>query len=524
MLLLLSSWVKQVQNLLNRSELFVLLFVVLNLCITIPLAATLNIWIDEAYSLHTTSHDLGYAISQAIHFEEQAPLYFILLWLWRNVGESVFFARLFSVLCIALTVLVGARLSVKVLGEQVHPAWIAGAMAINPFLVWAAVEIRLYALSILLSSLLLLFFYEGYCKPTCSLINRRLYIFLAIVSLYTHYFLGFLIAAQGIIFFALNFRQKSTLIHLYLRDLAILLLAFLPLSIVVVQQFSYLSTSTFGRVDQISISWVDSIKQSMGGALLYLLPAEMGKPSPAQWRAMRVLIVSSALFVAGRYRYRIQFSHWLFWGILLVLCIGFLITFEFSDSIHFRHSCVMAVPVLFALISTYTLAQNSTRRIIFTLWLIMTLILNTFSLVSAYAPLTKVGDYARVAKYLETHEIRSQPVLVFSPEIKLALSYYYDGVNQLIALPKPEDFQSYDTGDFMLTREQEIRQALKFTSFPPQTLWLVTDTSHITRNDTYHQSYKILEAFINKYYSIKINQEFNGSNIKQLEQNRWTDR
>ena len=78
------------------------LIVCLNLAITVPLAAILNIWTDEAYTLNTTGKNLSYALVQAINFESQAPLYFILLNIWRSVNDSIFWARLFSIICVVL--------------------------------------------------------------------------------------------------------------------------------------------------------------------------------------------------------------------------------------------------------------------------------------------------------------------------------------------------------------------------------------------------------------------------------------
>ncbi|HEV7180287.1 MAG TPA: hypothetical protein VGN11_10450, partial [Candidatus Baltobacteraceae bacterium] len=63
------------------------------------LAYVLNIWQDEAYTLQTTSRGIVYAFHQAVAFEQSAPLYFLALTLWRHINDSVFFLRLFSVLC-----------------------------------------------------------------------------------------------------------------------------------------------------------------------------------------------------------------------------------------------------------------------------------------------------------------------------------------------------------------------------------------------------------------------------------------
>ena len=61
------------------SENIITILILLNLGITIPLAIKLNIYIDEAHSLITTSKTISFSIDRALNFEVQAPLYFIIL-------------------------------------------------------------------------------------------------------------------------------------------------------------------------------------------------------------------------------------------------------------------------------------------------------------------------------------------------------------------------------------------------------------------------------------------------------------
>lgn len=79
----------------------------LHIAAALPLLLGLNLWVDEAYSLHTSHQPLGQVIVQAMRFEQQPPLYFAVLALWRWISPSVTWARLFSLLCTTLTVVVG---------------------------------------------------------------------------------------------------------------------------------------------------------------------------------------------------------------------------------------------------------------------------------------------------------------------------------------------------------------------------------------------------------------------------------
>ncbi|HYP50856.1 MAG TPA: hypothetical protein VEQ34_07940, partial [Pyrinomonadaceae bacterium] len=93
---------------------FVWLLVAAHLAVAIPLAWVLNLWIDEAWTMQTTARGVGYALSEGVSGERQAPLYFVLLAVWRFFDESLFFARLFSILCTAASVFVFDRIADRI--------------------------------------------------------------------------------------------------------------------------------------------------------------------------------------------------------------------------------------------------------------------------------------------------------------------------------------------------------------------------------------------------------------------------
>ncbi|MET0752466.1 MAG: glycosyltransferase family 39 protein, partial [Pyrinomonadaceae bacterium] len=143
----------------EKKFLFILIF--LHLAVALPLAFYLNIWADEASTLHTTQNGFFNAFNNLFDEEKQAPLYFLLMSLWRKLSDSIFFARLFSIICSAL--------AIKCFFDFAREIWkdktarlVAAFFALHPFLFWASLEIRLYSLVILLSVLLVKFFYVGY--------------------------------------------------------------------------------------------------------------------------------------------------------------------------------------------------------------------------------------------------------------------------------------------------------------------------------------------------------------------------
>lgn len=504
----------------SRKNLVVLLLITINLAITVPLAAVLNIWFDESYSLNTSGQGLGYAISQAIHFEEQAPLYFALLTLWRSLNDSFFFARLFSVLCIALTIYVAALLS-KRFFRDLHPGWIAAAIAIHPIAIWAAVEIRLYAFSILLSSLIVLFFFEGYLKQKPNKFARLAYIVLATSALYTHYFLGFILFANAIVLLGRGKRFRH-----YCLDMVISGILFLPMVWIVIQQVFYLSNNYAVYVNDTAVPFIDSFKISFGGIPKYLLPdirSPLAGSLTSIWKLLRVCLISVLFFILFKERRNITKNNIIIWLITVVTAAIFFIAFELVDAIYFRHSSLMLVPSLLSMFGVFYLIKGSARKRVLSIWLTATLLLNGSALAITYSPLAKSGDYGRVAAYIEANEEPNQAILVFDPQVAMSLEHHYKGVNSLLALPEKEDFKVYDYSEFTLDSEQQITTALAQLPDEHSDLWLVTYTDFQGGLlPVYERSYQILEKFVDTYYTIETDRDFYGSNVRLLHQSRRT--
>jgi len=52
-------------------------------------AAHLGTWTDEEYTLATTSRGPLYALEQALDYELQAPVYFVVEAIWREANSSL---------------------------------------------------------------------------------------------------------------------------------------------------------------------------------------------------------------------------------------------------------------------------------------------------------------------------------------------------------------------------------------------------------------------------------------------------
>ena len=83
--------------------------------------------------------------------------------IWRTLNSSIFFARLFSIICSVASIKLFAGLAHRLFDKQMA-ILVTAFFAMHPFLIWASLEIRVYALVILLSVLLLKLFFESFME------------------------------------------------------------------------------------------------------------------------------------------------------------------------------------------------------------------------------------------------------------------------------------------------------------------------------------------------------------------------
>src|SRR5580704_14874814 len=432
----------------------------LNLAVTLPLAYILNIWQDEAYTLQTTGRSLLYAFTQALSFEQNAPLYFVFLTAWRHMGTSIFFLRLPSILCIALAIALVPELSRRYI-PSIDPGLATLVAAWNPFVIWAAVEMRVYALVILLSALLLLSFFDAFLARRPSKVSAVAYAVCCVLALYTQYYLGFLIAAQGLTLLLLARRQVGR----FALCAAAAGLAFAPMLAIVpaqVQNFkSAFTPPSFPRAVEVL------------GAILarYALPLSFPH---AKLAYLVVAIAAIAAAVAARKKFTGNGD-----GTILLITIRTFLRRPLHERAALAWSCVA-------------------------------LLASTATLVQTYAPLAKPGDWVRATAYLRAHERPREPIVVFEAENALPLAHYYNGPNRVVAIPRGVDFRRYDVSGFVLHSTSEVEAAVP----PAPRVWLVTAGECSSANIRF--GCDVLERFVATRYRVVSDVSFYGSRIRLL--------
>ena len=428
-------------------------------CLCLPLAYYLNIWQDEAYSLHSSGAGIVDAFRRGVGFEAQAPLYFVVLAAWRAVDPSAFFARLlslaFSLSTLALTWLFARRYLTKI-----KPYIVVAAVAFNPFTVWAAVEIRPYAASIAISAALLWLLFRGYVDRGRP-VWRVLYVCVAIAGTYTQYYVAFLLPAHAV---ALAILGRRDALRSFCAGGAVFALALLPLALVLPEQFqSYhafavafstpryaMATVLFGYT--FPHGWIGTWghRPLLNGSYLAvsLVPVLLGLrfTGGASGVTKALLAMVATLLL-------------IYTAVIVVAHVHVLIP---------RHTLVMLVPLL-----ACCFAALERRRLVLGVFLAIYAGFAVMSLWTQFHALSKVGDWRRVASYIAANSGPADGVALFNAEAAVPFAYYFTKRIPVAPIPKPMSFDRFDEGSFVLHDAGEVARSFGRFSALHERIWLV---------------------------------------------------
>jgi hypothetical protein len=479
-----------------RTSPLVLAALCVNLALTLPLAYLLNIWQDEAFTLQTTSHGLGYAFQQAIVFEQNAPLYFLLLSAWRHLGDAIFFLRLPSVLCIAAAIALVPGL-VRRYVPKADAGLVTFLVACNPFVVWAALEMRVYALVVLLSALLLRTFFDAFLAEKPTKMAAVAYGACAIIAMYTQYYLAFLIAAQGVTL--LIYRPRA--LGRFALCAVAAALAFAPmLAIVPAQVQNFRSGFTPPTL-------LRSIVVLFAILLRYELPLLFAHAKIAYLAFGAGVAVA---LVALRRNFAPS-GDTIVLVMTAVACVLFAVA-TYVGGVHVldRHAASLYLPITLCVFAAMSFLRPPWQRTVTLVWFGVALVASAAALVHTYAPLAKPGDWIRATAYLRAHERPGEPIVVFEAENALPLAHYYDGPNRIVAIPQGVDFHHYDVTQFVIHSPADVDRVMPRAPH----LWLITAGECASANIVF--GCDPLEGYVALHYRVESDASFFGSRIRLL--------
>jgi hypothetical protein len=132
-----------------------------------------------------------------------------------------------------------------------------------------------------------------------------------------------------------------------------------------------------------------------------------------------------------------------------------------------------------------------------------------------YGPQAKPGDWERVARYLAASEKPDQPILAFQSENALSLSVYYTGVNKIVAVPAPIDFNDVSSSAVILHDAQQLDALLDRLPGSARSIWVVTSPECQEENVDYRCD--IFERVMAQRFSTASRRDFFRSTVRLLQ-------
>lgn len=494
---------------------FTIIIVALYLAVVLPLAYVLNIWMDEGSTLHTTQNGFLYACRNVLADEKQAPLYFLSMSLWRSLNDSVFWARLFSIICGAAAIKFFYDLARRLFdGSQAK--FIALVFALHPFFIWASLEIRGYSLLVLLSVLQLGFFETGYLhfREVDETKGKRARIYFTIFSvaaIYANYYSGFLLAGCFAALIVLKRRRET---KIYFWQMLIVAALISPLLWIIKTQLAVRESGFHA-----GISLLEGLRIVWNHTLNLTFPTELSPDSQASIVSIiRVWLVRlgilAAVFALVKNKFRALDEKVLAFGSIVFGIICFLFAAYLAlGSIHvaLRHYTPLFAPlILFAALFLVRLAPRRS-------WIAFALVfafLFPYSVYKQYPALAKRGDWARVARYIEQNEKPDQPIIIFQNYDALSLPYHYTGVNRILP---DRNFFAWDLqADF--SSDDALKKQTEFvvSEIPPgaREIWLATED--LCQDAETQAACRPLENFVEANYTVLDTKDFYKERVRLL--------
>ncbi|MBS1509714.1 MAG: glycosyltransferase family 39 protein [Bacteroidetes bacterium] len=463
------------------------------------LGLRLNVSNDEIFSLDTSSHNLKGVIGQAYNFEGQPPLYFIVLSLWRHLNSAIFFARLSSIIFIFLSA--GAFYQfIKLITEKKPSRWLVILFLINPYIVWAAEETRLYAFILLITIGALYYLASYYIN------NQRRYliyfVLLGLAGVLTQYLYIFLVVALAL----------PVLLFKGWRALFTYALYSLPIGLLLLYNVFYTTDPmSLAYINSVSISFTDrmlSVLHTPQNLLLGLHMLDVQRV--VRWAFILVFAILFAYTYLKWYTtnqhtnktYFKIFNGSIIAGLVLLLINSVFFAYTKLDY-HDRYLTVgfplfLLIMILF---QTYPVVQ---RSIIYGVLVLCYCIM----LCTQYRYQVKEYDIRSLTKYIGSIERKDEPICFYHKVISLQFKYNYEGKNALIPLPDGLKFDSSYLNK--ITDTVSLEHAIETSSPTAKSYILINDrTESNFEND---DDVRILNSFVSAHYRVTIDTLFIGHN------------
>lgn len=376
--------------------------------------------LDEAQSLWQTNHSLAGTL-RVVANDVHVPLYHILLHIWQTFfGNDIAVARLFSLTIFIIAIPFFYMLARNVL--SVRWALVATVLfSFSPFMNWYGSEIRMYSLLALFSIISQLSFIRILKYDRGWLI----YLAVALLGVYTHYFFFFTLATQVIYYFCNRKQFIGRAFQKFIAIAALVALAFTPWLYYFIQLGAAENTSPllsnpssvdfFNAFSQFAFGFQDDYVNTI---LLSCWP----------------LVVLFGFFaVRKNLRFPPAIIYILMAGVAPVL-LAYVISITITPFFLSRYMVSVVAPLTILVVWFISQYPRKFGIAAISVLSIATILSSFQQYISAHTPVKE--DYQQVAA-LTSQQASAQDLVVLSAPFTIyPFSYYYSGQAQIETLPR----------------------------------------------------------------------------------------
>jgi hypothetical protein len=449
-----------------------------------------SMWVDESYSMYTARLPFEQTVRRSLSYEYQPPLYFALLNLWLHIRNSLLFGRALSTLAMMAFIAVMAAIARR-FGVRRWPL-VACGVACIPAVVWAAAELRGYALLMLLSALTWYFFLEVSSpgrEPRRS--TQAGYVLSAAALMLCFYYGAFVLFGQWLV--AGLTRRQWLRITVLLAIAALALVPLLPL--ISWQMASHPLESEHLHFLEHPLHGVSVVVATIGESITARAPLIERPPVVALLVAVGLLVFVARLR-AGRRQ----------WGSIdLMVTVGaivpvlFIATVQLGDvATVFPRHYVVALPGLVIAGIVWLAAVGSARIRWITLGVLGSVLIG--SIISFQRNDRDPEEWRGAAAYVSAHAAPGDIVLLFDPDKTLPFNFYYHGPARDYGLPTDIDLSEYKPSTYGLYDTAQIAARLRVIGDstpqrPP--IWLLMTPLWPPARDT---TLKLINRYLQAHY------------------------
>lgn len=414
--------------------------------------------LDEAQSLFQTNRDVG-GILNLVAQDVHVPGYHILLHYWQVLfGNDIHTARLMSLVFFVATIPAVYLLASYAFNSRSMGLYTALLVAISPFMDWYGSEARMYSMLAFLTVVHQYFFLKLYREGKS--VHWVWYTITAVLGIYTHYFFGFVLLTEVIMYFFLRkeFAAPKAFIKFLIAG-GVVVLSIIPWLWYVVRQ-GFASNTQPALTEPTSVDLFNTYAQFIFGFQTDALNTMIVSLWP--------LIVLLAFFALQKNR-SVPKEAMYFAAAAIIPVIGaFIVSVTVKPFFQSRY-LIVALPALLIFITW--VASAYPRRVSIVLKTLLVVIIAGLFTVQAVSPNTPVKeDYRDAVAHLSKNATSRDVIILSAPFTIYPTEYYYRGDAKLTTQPVWDRFSQGAVPTF---DEKKLPSDIKRSTDSYQNAWVM---------------------------------------------------